>query len=119
MNRTTPERRANRRRKIAQRKRLINSLNESWTAPGVDFCEFAEIKDGYLDNNNDMNKYGSGGRAKKTKSKHGHASYRHSGAYGKSIDRSMHDQRQVDSMDEQEIDIDSLTAPLCAQQNIS
>ena len=53
-----------------------------------------------------MNKYGSGGRAKKTKSKHGHASYRHSGAYGKSIDRSMHDQRQVDSMDEQELDGD-------------
>ena len=115
MNRTTPERRANRRRKIAQRKRLINSLNESWTAPGVDFCEFAEIKDGYLDNNNDMNKYSNGGCAKKTKSKHGHASYRHSGAYGKSIDRNLHDQRQVDSMNEQEIDIDSLTVPLCAQ----
>ena len=90
MNRTTPERRANRRRKIAQRKRLLNSINKSWADSGVDFCEAAEIKDGYLDNNNEMNKH-----SYKTKSKH--------------------DQRQVDSMDEQEIDIDNLTAPLCDQ----
>ena len=94
MNRTTPERRANRRRKIAQRKRLINSLNN----------DCPEIKDGYLDNNNEMNKYSHGGRSKKTKTKHGHASYRHNGAYGKAIDRSAHDQRQVDSMDEQEME---------------
>lgn len=108
MNRTTPERRANRRRKIAQRKRLINSLNQHYNKNAFeDFCDFAEIKDGYLDNNNDMNKYSSGGRAKKTKSKHGHASYRHNGAYGKSINRSKHDQRQVDSMDEQEMDGDA------------
>lgn len=102
MNRTTPERRTNRRRKIAQRKRLLNSINKSWYD---DFCDFAEIKDGYLDNNNEMNKYGQHGKAKKTKTKHGHASYRHSGAYGKAIDRNTHDQRQVDSMDEQELNI--------------
>lgn len=94
MNRTTPERRANRRRKIVQRKRLINSLNS----------DCPEIKDGYLDNNNEMNKYSHGGKSKKTKAKHGHASYRHNGAYGKAIDRSAHDQRQVDSMDEQEME---------------
>ena len=73
MNRTTPERRANRRRKIAQRKRLLNNLNK----------EYPDIKDGYLDNNNEMNKHSN---KSKTKSKH--------------------DQRQVDSMDEQELDGD-------------
>lgn len=100
MNRTTPERRANRRRKIAQRKRLLNSINKSWSW-NEDFCDFAKIKDGYLDNNNEMNKYGQRGKAKKTKTKHGHASYRHGGAYGSAIKRNTHDQRQVDSMDEQ------------------
>lgn len=78
MNRTTPERRANRRRKIAQRKRLINSLNE----------EYPDIKDGYLDNNNEMNKHSNKSKSKKLNSKH--------------------DQRQVDSMDEQELDGDVL-----------
>ena len=72
MNRTTPERRANRRRKIAQRKRLLNNLNK----------EYPDIKDGYLDNNNEMNKH--------SKPKY----------------KSKHDQRQVDSMDEQELDGD-------------
>ena len=102
MNRTTPERRANRRRKIAQSKKLLNSINKSWPCD-EDFCNFAEIKDGYLDNNNEMNRYSNGGRAKKTKAKHGHASYRHSGSYGKAVDRNTHDQRQIDSMDEQEL----------------
>lgn len=103
MNRTKPEQRANRRRKIAQRKNLINSINRSWSNPGVDFCDFAGIKDGYLNNNNEMNKYGHGGYAKKTNTKHGHASYRHKGAYGAAINRSRHDQRQVDAMDQQEM----------------
>jgi hypothetical protein len=102
MNRTKPEQRANRRRKIAQRKNLINSINRSWSDPNVSFCEYANIKDGYLDNNNEMNKYGQRGSAKKTKTKHGHASYRHSGAHGQAINRIAHDQRQVDSMDQQE-----------------
>lgn len=101
MNRTTPERRANRRRKIAQRKKLLNSINQSW---GDDFCETQEIKDGYLDNNNEMNKYGQRGKAKKTKTKNSHASYRHSGAYGTAVKRTTHDQRQVDAMNEQEME---------------
>ena len=101
MNRTEPERRANRRRKIAQRKRLLNSIHKSWSD---NFCEFAEIKDGYLDNNNEMNKYGQRGKASKTKTKHGHASYRHSGSYGPAVKRTMHDQRQVDDMNEQELE---------------
>lgn len=102
MNRTWPEQRANRWRKIKQRKNLLNSINTNWSDPGVSFCEHEDIKDGYLDNNNEMNKYGNGGRAKKTKTKHSHASYRHNGAYGPAIKRTMHDQRQVDSMDQQE-----------------
>ena len=106
MNRTEPERRANRRRKIARRKRLLNSINKTWAGGQIDFCDYAEIKDGYLDNNNEMNKYGQRGRAKKTKTKHGHASYRHGGAYGQAINRSVRDQRQVDSMDEQEMESD-------------
>lgn len=104
MNRTKPEQRANRRRKIAQRKNIINSINRSWADPSVSFCELAEIKDGYLDNNNEMNKYGQRGRAKKTKIKHSHASYRHKGAHGQAINRTMHDQRQVDSMNLQEME---------------
>lgn len=104
MNRTKPEQRANRRRKINQRKNLINSINRSWSDPNVSFCDWAQIKDGYLDNNNEMNKYGQRGRAKKTKTKHGHASYRHNGAYGQAIDRTTHDQRQVDDMNLQEME---------------
>lgn len=104
MNRTTPERRTNRRRKIAQRKRLLNSIHKSWSDPQSNFCDTEEIKDGYLDNNNEMNKYGQRGKAQKTKSKHGHASYRHSGTYGPAVKRTVHDQRQVDAMDEQEME---------------
>lgn len=102
MNRTDPERRANRRRKIAQRKRLLNSLNKSCAD---DFCEAQEIKDGYLDNNNEMNKYGQRGKAPKTKTKNRSASYRHKGAYGPAVKRTMHDQRQEDDMNEQEVEL--------------
>ena len=59
MNRTTPERRANRRRKIAQRKRLLENINSN--------CP--EIKDGYLDNNNEVNKYSHRGKSKKNQNK--------------------------------------------------
>lgn len=104
MNRTTPERRTNRRRKIAQRKRLLNSINQSWAGGQIDFCDFANIKDGYLENNNEMNKYGQRGKAKKTKTKNSNATYRHKGAYGPAVKRTVHDQRQVDSMDEQEME---------------
>lgn len=104
MNRTEPERRANRRRKIARRKRLLNSIHKNWIDSSTSFCEAAEIKDGYLDNNNEMNKYGQRGRAPKTKTKNSHASYRHSGSYGQAVKRTMHDQRQVDNMNEQELE---------------
>ena len=104
MNRTTPERRANRRRKIAQRKRLLNSINKSWSDSQSNFCDAEKIKDGYLDNNNEMNKYGQRGKAKKTKTKNSHATYRHNGAYGPAVKRTVHDQRQVDAMNEQEME---------------
>lgn len=106
MNRTEPERRANRRRKIAQRKRLLNSINKSWSGTQSDFCDAVGIKDGYLDNNNEMNKYGQRGKASKTKTKNSHASYRHGGAYGSTVKRTTHDQRQVDLMDEQEEEVE-------------
>ena len=108
MNRSTPERRANRRRKIAQRKYLLNSINQSWAGGQTDFCDFAEIKDGYLDNNNEMNKYGQRGKAKKTKTKNSHATYRCKGAYGPAVKRTTHDQRQVDSMNEQEMESEAI-----------
>jgi hypothetical protein len=106
MSRSWPEQRENRKRKIKQRKNLINSINNSWSSQGSTFCDWAEIKDGYLDNNNEMNKYGQHGCAKKTKAKHGHASYRHKGAYGKAINRNVHDQRQIDTMDQQELEME-------------
>lgn len=55
-----------------------------------------ELEDGYLKNNNEMNKYGSGGTAIKTNTRKGHASYRHNGAYGSANNYSAHDQRQID-----------------------
>ena len=102
--RTRAERRKNRSRKIRQRKKLINSINSTWMGVVCDYCDFVEIKDGYLDNNNEVNKCSHAGCAKKTKAKHGHASYRHNGDYGKAIDYSPHDQRMVNNMNEEEKD---------------
>lgn len=55
-----------------------------------------EIEEGYLKNNNEMNKYGSSGKAIKTNTRKGHASYRHKGAYGSANNYSAHDQKQID-----------------------
>lgn len=62
------------------------------------YIYFNEIEesDGYLKNNNLMNKYGSGGTSTKTNTRKGHASYRHKGMYGKANNYSAHDQRQLD-----------------------
>lgn len=59
------------------------------------------ICEGQLRNNNEMNRFGQHGTAKKTKAKHGHASYRHKGDYGPAIDYAPKDQRQVDDMKDQ------------------
>lgn len=103
MNRTKDEQRANRERKIKQRKDLVNATHRKLQE---DWCGYKNIKDGYFDNNNTLNACMGAGTAKKTKAKHGHATYRHKGAYGKAIDRTAHDQRQIDSMDDQEMDLE-------------
>ena len=99
MNRTKDEQRANRERKIKQRKKLVAATYKSSA------LDYSDIKDGYFANNNTLNACMGAGKSKKTKAKHGHASYRHKGAYGKAIDRTAHDQRQIDSMD---IDLEEL-----------
>lgn len=106
MNRTKDEQRANRERKIKQRKDLVNATHRTWQQEEQDWCSYKDIKDGYFDNNNTLNACMGAGTAKKTKAKHGHATYRHKGAYGKAIDRTAHDQRQIDSMDDQEMDLE-------------
>ncbi len=103
MNRTKDEQRANRERKIKQRKDLVNATHRKLQE---DWCGYKNIKDGYFDNNNTLNACMGAGTAKKTKAKHGHATYRHKGAYGKAIVRTAHDQRQIDSMDDQEMDLE-------------
>ena len=108
MGRSKDGQRANRERKIKQRKNLINSICGAWLETTMPFCERMEIKDGYLSNNNEVNRWSHAGCAKKTKARHGHTSYRHKGAYGPAIRRTVHDQRQVDSMNEQEMENDSV-----------
>jgi hypothetical protein len=81
--------RAERRRRT---KEIINKRKEK-----IKYLSYSEeIEEGYLKNNNIMNKYGSGGTSTKTNTRKGHASYRHKGAYGKANNYSAHDQRQID-----------------------
>lgn len=102
--------RAERRRRteiiIEQRKSKINNMfTPTWGYCGSGDLgtplEDGTICEGQLRNNNDMNRVGQHGTAKKTKAKHGHASYRHKGAYGPAIDYSPRDQRQIDEMNDQ------------------
>lgn len=96
---TRGERRKRRKRKIRQRMNLATDINRY---PG-DANVTADLREsGRFANNNEMNRWGKRGTAKKTKAKHGHASYRHKGAYGKAVDYSPHDLRQVQDMDQQE-----------------
>ena len=84
--------RAERRRRT---KEIINKRKEK--IKYLSYLKNAEeIEEGYLKNNNIMNKYGSAGTAIKTNTRKGHASYRHKGAYGKANNYSAHDQRQID-----------------------
>lgn len=96
---TRGERRRRRKRKIKQRMKLISNIHHAEN--NADLGE-----PGYFANNNEANRWGQFGRAKKTKTKHGHASYRHKGAYGKAIDYCPHDLRQVEDMNEQENEIE-------------
>lgn len=57
---------------------------------------FEPIEDGYFENNSIMNYFGCAGCALKTKTRKGHASYRHKGAYGPAKRYSRHDKRQIE-----------------------
>ena len=100
MNRS--ERRKQRKRKIKQRINLANAINHF---PGDADLITVDSEPGYFANNNEMNRWGSKGTAKKTKARNGHSSYRHKGAYGKAVDYSPHDLKQVQDMDQQEEEI--------------
>lgn len=103
--------RAERRRRtevvIKKRKNLLSNISTCVFKPkSIADCalspiERGDICEGQLRNNNEMNKYTNAGTAKKTKTKHGHASYRHKGAYGSAINYAPKEQRQVDEFENQ------------------
>lgn len=103
--------RAERRRRtdvvIKKRKNLLSNISTCIFKPkSIDDCSLSPIErgdicEGQLRNNNEMNKYANAGTAKKTKTKHGHASYRHSGAYGPAVDYAPKERRQVDEFKDQ------------------
>lgn len=94
------ERRRRRKRKIKQRMMLADAIGRC-LGSHPDLGE-----PGYFANNNEMNKWGGAGRSQKTRIRHGHASYRHKGDYGKAMEYSPHDLRQVQDMDQQERIVD-------------
>lgn len=102
---TRGERRRRRKRKIKQRMKLAIDINHFPGDANIGVTPEDLGKPGYFANNNEANKWGQFGRAKKTKAKHGHASYRHKGDYGKAISYCPHDLRQVEDMNEQENEI--------------
>ena len=84
--------RAERRRRT---KRTIKKRKEKLKFLIPEYSE--EVVDGYLKNNNEMNKYGSAGRSMKTNRRKSHSSYRHKGGrFGKADNYIPHDQRQID-----------------------
>ena len=91
------ERRKNKWKKIRQRIELVRNKWKNCLKPLDDFLP----PDGYFSNIDEINKWMGAGRKKKTKTKDGHASYRHNGSYGEAIDYSPHDKRQVDDFEEQ------------------
>lgn len=103
--------RAERRRRtnviIKKRKNLLSNISTYVFKPkSIADCalspiERGDICEGQLRNNNEMNKYSNAGVAKKTKTKNGHSSYRHSGAYGSTINYAPKEQRQVDEFEDQ------------------
>lgn len=101
---TRGERRRRRMRKIKQRINLVMDINHFE----------ADLREpGYFSNNNEMNRWGGGGRSKKTKARHGHASYRHKGDYGKAINYAPHDLKQVQDMEFQEEDFSAVNLENC------
>lgn len=107
---TRGERRRRRIRKIKQRINLVMDINHF---PGCADIGTELREPGYFSNNNEMNRWGGGGRSKKTKARHGHASYRHKGDYGKAINYAPHDLRQVQDMEFQEEDFSAVNLENC------
>ena len=82
---------------ISKRKRkLMEKFGDSWRIMFKNNIKPYEYEDGYYENNDIMNKFGQSGVALKTKTKHGHATYRHKCAYGPAKRYSGHDQKQLD-----------------------
>jgi hypothetical protein len=107
--------RKQRRRKIKQRKEMIKNtendfFKEHYVVPYMEDSENKNHKtdlhldsvygdkDGYLSKSH-HGMLGMGGRARKTNTRKGHASYRHKGSYGKADEYSPHDQKQIDAME--------------------
>ena len=85
-------RRKNTYKKIEERKRLLEAVGE-----------YDGLKeDGYLKNNNEMNRLMSNGRSEKTNHKKGHSNYRRSGRYGKGREWQPRDYKQIEDMNTQE-----------------
>lgn len=103
---TRGERRRRRNRKIKQRMKLAININhfQGDAKAGITLEDLGEP--GYFANNDEANKWGQFGRAKKTKARHSHASYRHKGGYGKAIVYCPHDLRQVEDMKQQINEVD-------------
>ena len=94
MSRTKEEMREARKRKIKHRRYLLSHLDHTGHS--------TDVEDGYFTNNDEISKYITAGKSKKTKTKNGHASYRHKGAYGAAVDYSPRDKRQIDRMNLEE-----------------
>lgn len=85
-------RRKNTFKKIRERKELLEATDN-----------YDDLKDdGYLKNNNEMNRLMSNGRSEKTNHKKGHSNYRRSGRYGKGREWLPRDYKQIEDMNIQE-----------------
>ena len=81
---------------IKKRWKKLNKIRHwYWSDPKKD------IKDYKLKNNNEMNRVCNCGVAKKRKARHGSATYRQHGTYGKAIQRNNNELRQYIDMNHQ------------------
>ena len=86
---------------INKRKVRIKILHPSCNKI-IDVLEENNLCEGQLRNNNEMNALSHRGKARKTKAKHGHSSYRHRGTYGAAKVYKPHEQRQIDCISQSE-----------------
>ena len=95
------ERRFRTRKVVKQRKEKIKLFNSSYNK-SIDILEENDICEGQLKNNNELNALSHRGKARKTKAKHGHSSYRHKGTYGTAKVYKPREQRQIDCINQSE-----------------